>query len=122
MNFKVIRFATTRISVSNVSRSREWYRNLFGMDPIESLEDFVSFEIAGTCFDICLADEKSPQSRGGTVGYWLVDSIDALIISAKALGGSVYRGPLQVAETGRVILQIIDPDGNVVGFEAPLQR
>ena len=86
----------------------------------ENLDDFVSFRIAGTCFDICLADEKSSQSCGGTVGYWLVDSLEGLIERATAIGGAIYRGPTRVTEMQRAIVQIIDPDGNVVGFEAPL--
>ena len=79
MSFQIQSFATIRISVSNVNQSKNWYIKLFGIAPIEDLENFVSFRIADTCFDISLADVKSPVSAGGSVGYWLVDDLDALL-------------------------------------------
>ena len=114
--FNVMGFATVRISSKNISQSKEWYRGLFGADPIEDLVDFVSFQIAGVCLDVCLADAKSPV--GGSVGYWLVDELDSVIARAVQLGGEIYRGPLRVDETQRTIVQIMGPCGTVVGFEA----
>jgi predicted enzyme related to lactoylglutathione lyase len=34
------------------------------------------------------------------------------------LGGEIYRGPLRVEEVRRTIVQIKDPMGNIIGFEA----
>jgi predicted enzyme related to lactoylglutathione lyase len=79
-----------------------------------------SFKINETYFDISLADTKSPLSTGGSVGYWLVDNLEGVIKRAQELGGSIYRGPLRVPEIQRTIVQIQDPYGNVIGFEAPL--
>ncbi len=112
-------FATIRLSVVDVQPSRDWYSSLFGVDPVEDLKNFASFKIAGTILDISLADEKSPVSMGGSVGYWLVDNIEDVIAHATSLGGRVYRGPLRVDEVQRTIVQIADPFGNVIGFEAP---
>ena len=89
-----------------------------GIEPVEDLENFVSFNIAQTCFDISVADEKSPRSYGGSVGYWLVDDIEKAISAAIELGGKVYRGPLRIDEIQRTIAQIVDPYGNVIGLEA----
>jgi predicted enzyme related to lactoylglutathione lyase len=118
MNVRVLEFSTLRISSVDVARSREWYEAFFGIAPFEVLEHFVSFKINSTCLDIVLADEKSPYSPGGSVGYWLVDSIESVISRAEELGGEVYRGPLRVDEIQRTIVQIMDPIGNVMGFEA----
>lgn len=120
MSFQIKSFSTIRISVSNVSQSRDWYKKLFNVEPIEDMESFVSFKIGETCFDISLMDAKSPLSPGGSVGYWLVDNLDGLMERVEQLGGKVYRGPLKVNEIHRTIVQIKDPFGNVVGFEAPL--
>ncbi len=118
MNFEIRGFATIRISVFDVSKSRDWYMALFNVRPVEDLENFVSFKINEVYFDISLADSKSPVSTGGGVGYWLVSDLDNLIAKAQSLGGTIYRGPLRVEETKRTIVQIKDPFGNVVGFEA----
>lgn len=120
MNFKIKSFSTIRIFVSNVAASREWYKSLFEQEPIVDIENFVSFQISNTYFDISLADSKSPLSTGGAVGYWLADNLDDLLEKVKKLDGKVYRGPLIITKTQRTIVQIQDPFGNVIGFEAPL--
>lgn len=117
MNFQICHFATIRLSSENVQKSKEFYSGLFSIDPIEEMENFVSFKLTNTLLDISLADEKSPMSKGGSVGYWLVDDLDKVIKKATALGGLVYRGPLRVEEIKKTIVQILDPVGNVVGFE-----
>lgn len=118
MSFSLKGFATIRLCVSDVARSRDWYKSFFGADPVEDLENFASFQLGGTLLDISLADAKSPLSTGGSVGYWLVDNLESAIARATELGGKVYRGPLRVEEVKRTIVQIQDPFGNVIGLEA----
>jgi predicted enzyme related to lactoylglutathione lyase len=119
MSFKVQKFTTIRISSANVEVSRDWYAKLFGIDPFVDIKNFASFNIAGTIFDIALADAKSPLSPGGSVGYWLTDDMNELLKKVEDLGAKVYRGPLKVPEIQKTILQIQDPYGNVIGFEVP---
>lgn len=57
------------------------------------------------------------SSVGGSVGYWQVDKLDHVVSKAIGLGAELYRGPLKVQEIRRIIVQIKDPMGNVVGFE-----
>jgi len=118
MTFKIKRFSTIRIFSAKVAKSRDWYVSFLGMDPVEDLEGFVSFEIQNVRFDIIASDLKSPFSKGGSVGYFLVDDLDELIKKCIELEGAVYRGPLRVEESQRTIVQIIDPFGNVIGFES----
>lgn len=122
MSFQVKSFATIRMSVFRVSESRDWYKQLFEVEPIEDIENFVSFKLQNFCFDLCLADEKSPVSTGGSVGYWYVDNLESLLNKVQQLGGSIYRGPLNVKEIQRTIVQIQDPFGNILGFETSLQN
>lgn len=110
--------ATIRLCVCNVQKSRYWYKAFLGIEPIEDLETFVSFKIGNTVLDLALADQKSPLSPGGSVGYWLVDNLEAAISRATDLNGKLYRGPLRVEELRRTIVQIADPYGNVLGLEA----
>jgi predicted enzyme related to lactoylglutathione lyase len=120
MTFQIKQLTTIRLLTHDVAKSRAWYKSLFNLEPIEDAENFVSFRIGEVNFDITLADSKNPHSTGGTVGYWLVDNIDMVLERVKELGGELYRGPLKVKATNRIIMQIKDPMGNVVGFEALL--
>lgn len=113
--FKILNFQTYRIFTNDVEETKDWYRKFFEMEPVENLPNFVSFNINGVLFDISEADDRS--TIGGSVGYWRIDDMAAMIKRAKELGGKVYRGPLRVEETQRTIVQIIDPYGNIVGFE-----
>ena len=119
MKFELARFSTIRIFVKDVKESRDWYAQLFDLNPIEDIDGFVSFNLAGTCFDIVSQDDKNPFSIGGSAGYWLVDDVDLVLKKAEMLGGKLYRGPLKVPEIQRTIMQIQDPFGNVIGFESP---
>lgn len=119
--FQILNFATIRLSVQDVPAAQSWYRQFFAIEPIESSAHFVSFALGQTRFDICAADMKSPVSKGGSTGYWLVDNLESAIAKAIALGGKVYRGPLDVEETQRTIVQIEDASGNIFGLEGKLK-
>lgn len=72
-------FSTLRLSSHNVQASKDFYQKLFDQAPVEDLPNFVSFKLNDVHLDISEADEKSPSSTGGAVGYWLVDSLDLII-------------------------------------------
>lgn len=117
MSFSPKGFATIRLIVNDVAKSRDWYRVFFGAEPVEDVPHFASFLINGVHFNLVLADEKNPFSTGGSIGYWLVEDFDGALKRALELGASIYRGPLKVPEIRRTIAQIRDPFGNVIGLE-----
>ncbi|MBK7890321.1 MAG: VOC family protein [Bdellovibrionales bacterium] len=120
MGFKVTGIATIRLLSRDLKKSREFYRSLFDTEPVEDSDSFASFRLGNSHFDIAIADAKNPVSQGGSVGYWFVDDLGAMLKRASELGASIYRGPLPVPEIQRTIVQIQDPCGGIVGFEAPL--
>jgi predicted enzyme related to lactoylglutathione lyase len=118
LSFVIKNFATIRLFVDDVAKSRDWYKSYFGIEPIEDIGNFSSFRIGQTMLDISVADDKSPLSQGGSVGYWQVDNLEQAVSHAIELGGQIYRGPLRVNEIQKTIVQILDPFGNVFGLEA----
>ena len=120
MEFKITRIATVRLLTSDIKKSRDFYSALFNDAPVEDSETFVSFRLGESHFDIAVADAKNPVSQGGSVGYWLFDDLGAIIKRASELGATIYRGPLPVPQIQRTIVQIQDPCGGIIGFEAPL--
>ena len=119
MAIKIKSFSTLRISVADVLQSADWYCALFDIESAERTQEFASFRIKGIQLDIAHADEKSPVTNGGCVGYWLVDDLTEVLKKVEQLGGKIYRGPLKVEVTQRTILQVKDPFGNILGFESP---
>ncbi|WP_127717141.1 VOC family protein [Halobacteriovorax sp. HLS] len=108
---------TSLMFVDSIQESRDFYCRLFNIEPFEEDKLFCSFKFANTYFNLHLADEKSPKSRGGTVVYLHVEDIDVFIDNAKLLDMKIYRGPLIVEEIGRTICQLEDPFGNIIGIE-----
>ena len=70
--------------------------------------------------DLILEDDKNSASPGGTVVYFLTESLDILMDKTKNLDGEIYRGPLVVTEVGKRIIQVKDPTGLILGFEENL--
>ena len=108
---------TILIFVNDVMLSAKFYENLFQTKPIELEENFCSFEFGESFFNIHPVDMKSPFSKGGSVGYWLVDDFNGFLEHAKNIGATLYRGPMYVEEIRRSICQIQDPFGNIIGIE-----
>ena len=103
--------------VESIKKSRDFYCQLFDIEPFEEDELFCSFKFGNTYFNLHLSDEKSPISKGGSVGYFHVENFNYFVEKAKTLNMKIYRGPLAVEETGRTICQLEDPFGNIIGIE-----
>lgn len=108
---------TNLMFVENIKESRDFYCKLFDMEPFEEDDKFCSFKFGNTYFNLHPADEKSPKSKGGSVGYLQVEVFESFIKRAISLDKKIYRGPLKVNETGRTICQLEDPFGNIIGIE-----
>ena len=117
MEKQKISFRTCLLFVRDVHKSKEFYRKLLNRDPVEDLENFTSFDLEGTFLNLHPVDSKSPFSEGGSVGYFCVERLDVWTERAVTLGAQIWRGPLQTG-TGWSIVQIKDPFGNIIGFEA----
>ena len=90
------------------------------MAPKEDQENFVLFDLSGTNLEFVTADEKNPASTGGSIGYFEVSDLQAIIIKAKTLGAKIWRGPLKISPDGWSIVQLRDPCGNIIGLEGRL--
>ncbi|MDP7322247.1 MAG: VOC family protein [Bacteriovoracaceae bacterium] len=108
---------TNLMFVDNIKESRDFYCKLFEMEPFEEDDRFCSFKFENTYFNLHPADDKSPKSKGGSVVYLHVENVNSFINRAKEIGMKIYRGPLEVNETGRIICQLEDPFGNIIGIE-----
>lgn len=120
MGFQIQGISCHRIFVESVAKSKVWYQSLFESTPAEDLESFCAFDLAGVRLEIVQADAKNPVYAGGSVCYWKVDNLDAVMARVAVIGGKVYRGPLEVRETRSRTMQVQDPEGHLIGFEAML--
>lgn len=108
---------TLRLCVNDLAASKQFYRQLFGLPVHEEDDNFVSFDFGGMRLEMVGADDKNPASTGGSIGYFEVSSIASMIEKAQQLGATIWRGPLQINDSGWTIVQIRDSAGNIIGLE-----
>lgn len=92
----------------------DWYARHFGVE-ITQLEEaewyFIRIGNQEVLFHV--VDEKVPEGIAGQV-----DDFEAALTHAQALGGQLYRGPLNRLD-GTFMCQVKDPFGNAFGMIGP---
>jgi predicted enzyme related to lactoylglutathione lyase len=106
--------------VEDLVAARDWYRELVGSEPIEVQPQLVTYLIDGVRLTLHLGDEfNTPAETRGTVAYWGVDDVDAVVAWCEARGAIAHRGPKTIF-TGERLCQLRDPFGNLLGIrQAP---
>ena len=97
----------------------DWYRILLGTEPIDVHEQLAAFDVSGTRLTVHITDTYNrPAGTAGSVSYWDVSDVDAVVAGCVDRGGVVHRGPKSVF-TGERLCQVLDPFGNLIGFRQP---
>ena len=105
--------------VSDVAKACAWYSKFLDCEPTYLAPDFPVLRAASVEICFHLADSKVSSGHAGAVTYFRVNNLAVAISRAEYLGGSVYRGPLEI-ENGDSICQIADPFGNLLGMVGKL--
>jgi RimJ/RimL family protein N-acetyltransferase/predicted enzyme related to lactoylglutathione lyase len=101
--------------VQDIPRSKAWYEKVLATPPSISEEFFVEFRLGAHAICLHPADEKSPLTTGGSVGYWRANPFGKTLDHFTSHGAELYRGPLDIGD-GTFICQVKDPFGNVLGL------
>ncbi|CAN7173670.1 glyoxalase/bleomycin resistance/dioxygenase family protein [Brucella pseudogrignonensis] len=105
------------IHVGDVETAIEWYLKAFPQAVLKHLEafDFSYLQIGDVDLEIVPADEKISSGAAGSVVYWHVEDFDEMLAHLIAIGGTLYRGPLDIQDDMRMC-QVKDPWGNCIGL------
>lgn len=101
--------------VADLPRNKAWFEEILGVPPSIENGFFVEFRLGSSALCLHPADEKSPLTTGGSVGYWRVHELAKAVEHFISHGASLYRGPLDIGN-GEAICQMRTPFGNVVGL------
>jgi predicted enzyme related to lactoylglutathione lyase len=88
--------------------------------PETGTPEYVEFRVGDYEHELGIIDRKyapkgASDETGGTVVYWHVDDIEAMLEKLKAMGAKEYE-PLTPREEGFVTASVIDPFGNILGI------
>lgn len=85
---------------------------------VKSFDEFVCFDVAAIEFGFHPSDEEKNPHGGTPVVYLRTANHSRSVARAETLGAKLHRGPLRVNED-RTIAQLIDPFGNIFGYDGP---
>ncbi len=106
--------------VDDLPAGIDWYRQLLGTEPVENRSQLAMFDVGGARLTVHVADEfNTGGGTTGSVAYWDVDDVDAVVAGCVQRGGTAHRGPKTIF-SGERLSQLLDPFGNLIGFrQAP---
>ncbi len=109
----------------DVKKAREWYSQLFGIEPYFQRPDaenpaYIEYRVGDYQHEVGIVDKKyapplAMQGAGGATLYWHVDDIEKAFERILSLGAMPYE-PVTKRGEGFVTAAAIDPFGNVIGL------
>jgi predicted enzyme related to lactoylglutathione lyase len=99
----------------DLERAKEWYRDVFGIEPYFDQPFYVGFNVGG--FELGLDPDiaKRGAGAGGSTAYWGVANLADTLERLKKHSVSVLS-PLQDVGEGIKVATIADPFGNTIGL------
>lgn len=93
--------------VSDIAKSKEFYRDVLGMKVGTESEQWVEFDLGNTTLGI---GSYGQGGKGGTMASLAVDDVKAAVVELKAKNVPVTMGPEEFPVCDMAIIE--DPDGN----------
>jgi len=112
--------ATMNFFASDLEKAKEWYSDLFRIDPYFVVPGYIEFQLGDDSVELGIIDSKyesgaSSEIHSGAVVYWQVSNLDEAAERIKNLGGKVHR-PVVERGNGLITASFIDPFGNILGI------
>lgn len=108
------------VHVADVAQGLAWYEQAFASArrAVAPGSGFEFLRVGDVQLELVPADEKVASGTAGSVVYWQVADLDEALLHFRALGATLYRGPMQI-EPGLGMCQVRDPWGNCIGLRGP---
>jgi predicted enzyme related to lactoylglutathione lyase len=104
--------------VADLAAATAWYSARLGIEPVTRAAQLVMFELNGTRLTLHETDDLNQPGPSGTVPYWTVPDVDAIVAQWTEHGAAAHRGPKTIM-TGERLCQLRDPFGNLFGMRQP---
>jgi len=106
---------TVVYEVDDLGKAKEWYSQVLGFGPYFDEPFYVGFNVGGFELGLHPVEEGVPLGAGGTLAYWGVEDIKAVLARLEELGAPVH-GEIQDVGEGILVASVIDPFGNLLGI------
>lgn len=101
--------------VDDIDKGKQWYSEVFGIQPYFDEPFYVGFDVAG--YELGLHPSAGPgnEKADGAVAYWGVPDCAAAFARITQMGATVHE-PVQDVGGGIKVATVKDPFGNVIGI------
>jgi predicted enzyme related to lactoylglutathione lyase len=98
--------------VTDLAAAKAVYTALLGTPPAHEADYYVGYDAFGQ--HIGLVPGGAERGMTSPVAYWHVPDIEAKLAELTAAGATIKQAPRDVGG-GRLVADVADPDGNVLG-------
>ncbi len=105
---------TTIYKVPDLQKAKEWYTNVFLVEPYFENEHYIGFNIKGYELGLMKEDNNSIKTDN-VLSYWGVDNIEEKYSFFINYGATEHEKPNNVGGE-LMVASVKDPWGNVIGF------
>jgi predicted enzyme related to lactoylglutathione lyase len=106
---------TAVYEVDDLDKAKEWYSQVLGFGPYFDQPFYVGFNVGGFELGLLPAEEGTSMGVGGTMAYWGVEDIRAVMSRLEELGAPAHSEIQDVGE-GILVASVLDPFGNPLGI------
>ncbi len=106
---------TVAYVVEDLDKAKQWYTQVLGFEPYFDEPFYVGFNVGGFELGLHPAEEDAPIGAGGTLVYWGVQDIGAVMRRLEELGAPVHSDIQDVGD-GILVASVVDPFGNLLGI------
>lgn len=112
--------ATSNIQATDMAAARQWYTDLFGIEPYFVRDGYLEWRIGRDQDEFGIIDARFvPQAAdrrpGGQFVYWSVEDTQTAFDDLLSRGATPYE-PVTPRAEGWVTAAVVDPFGNVLGI------
>lgn len=106
---------TVVYTTTEISKAKDWYRNVLGIEPYFDEVFYVGFNVGGYELGLHPAEDTPEGSGYGGTAYWGVDDVHKAYDELLAAGATSLEKPAEVGG-GIVVASVRDPWGNSFGI------
>lgn len=101
--------------VNDIEKGKQWYAEVFGVQPYFDEPFYVGFNIGGYELGLQPSEAAAGGKADGSVAYWGVESCAAAFQRVIDMGATVNEA-VQDVGSGIKVATVKDPFGNVIGI------
>ena len=92
--------------VADLAAAAAWYSARLGAEPVTQAAQLVMFDLNGARLTLHEADAFNQPGPSGTVPYWTVPHVDALVADWSKQGARAHRGPIDITRRSVEVVEL----------------